>query len=153
MARFLCGGLTTFDLAYFVDELPERGRKGTAAVSYVDVGGPVANAAVTAVLLGSEAEVHSVFGGGPFAIQVRALLHRPNPTAGVLQAGGGDLETALEAFAAPMDWWRLERGFVDAILENTLTPSSWQDVGPLPTGFEFLSLNFAGSSNLYTCLG
>jgi len=71
-------------------------------------------------------------------IPVRALLHRPNPTAGVLQAGGGRLETALEAFSAPMDWWRLARGFVDAILEDTLTPASWQDVGPLPTAVDGL---------------
>ena len=71
-------------------------------------------------------------------VEVRALLHRPNPTAGVLQAGGGGLETALEAFAAPMDWWRLARGFVDAILEDTLTPTSWQDIGPLPTGLDGL---------------
>jgi predicted dehydrogenase len=71
-------------------------------------------------------------------IQVRALLHRPNPTAGVLQAGGGELASALEAFAPPMDWWRLARGFVDAILEDTLTPSSWQNVGPLPTGVDGL---------------
>jgi predicted dehydrogenase len=66
------------------------------------------------------------------------LLHRPNPSAGVLEAGGGQLETALEAFAPPMDWWRLARGFLDAILEDTLTPSSWQKVGPLPTGLDGL---------------
>jgi sugar/nucleoside kinase (ribokinase family) len=67
VARFVCGGLTTFDLAYLAEELPERGRKGTAGTSYFDVGGPVANAAVTAVLLGSDAVVHSVLGTGPFA--------------------------------------------------------------------------------------
>ena len=72
--RFVCGGLTTYDLAYFVDEIPMRGRKGTASSSYVDVGGPVANAAVTAAILGSSAEVHSVFGTGPFADQVRDIL-------------------------------------------------------------------------------
>jgi len=71
-------------------------------------------------------------------IEVRALLHRPNPAAGVLQAGGGALETALEAFAAPMDWWRLARGFVDAILEDTLTPTCWQEIGPLPTAVDGL---------------
>jgi predicted dehydrogenase len=71
-------------------------------------------------------------------IEVRALLHRPRPAAGVLRAGGGALQAALEAFAAPMDWWRLARGFVDAILEDNLTPSSWQDVGPLPTGLDGL---------------
>lgn len=74
MARFVCGGLTTFDLAYVADVLPERGHKGTAGRSYTDVGGPVANAAVTAVLLGSEADVHSVFGIGPFAGQAIQLL-------------------------------------------------------------------------------
>lgn len=101
-ARFLCGGLTTFDLAYFVDELPSHGRKGTATASYVDVGGPVANAAVTAVALGSEAEVHSVFGAGPFAVQVRDLLsgygvravdHEPGidlPVASVWVDGAGE---------------------------------------------------------------
>jgi predicted dehydrogenase len=71
-------------------------------------------------------------------IEVRALLHRPSPTAGVLQAGGGELEAALEAFAPPMDWWRLARCFVDAILEDSLTPTSWQDIGPLPTGLDGL---------------
>lgn len=74
MSRFLCGGLTTYDLAYFVDELPAHGRKGTASDSYTDVGGPVANAAVTAAILGSNAEVHSVFGGGHFAEQVKGFL-------------------------------------------------------------------------------
>lgn len=74
MVRFVCGGLTTFDLVYLADELPERGGKGTAGRSYTDVGGPVASAAVTAVLLGSEAVVHSVFGKGPFAALAVAAL-------------------------------------------------------------------------------
>ena len=74
MTRFICGGLTTFDLAYFVEELPGHGRKGTASASYVDVGGPVANAAVTAAILGSGAVVHSVFGSSPFAVQVKDIL-------------------------------------------------------------------------------
>lgn len=74
MAKFVCGGLTTFDLAYVADALPERGGKGTARSSFTDVGGPVANAAVTAVLLGSEAEVHSVFGPGPFSGQAVQML-------------------------------------------------------------------------------
>ncbi len=102
MTRLVCGGLTTFDLAYFVDELPAHGRKGTASASYVDVGGPVANAAVTAAMLGSGAEVHSVFGTGPFAEQVRDLLdgygvgvvdHEPSidlPVASVWVDGTGE---------------------------------------------------------------
>ncbi len=76
MARFVCGGLTTFDLAYLSDELPERGRKGTARTSYTDVGGPAANAAVAAVMLGSAAVVHSVLGTGLFAGEASRLLDR-----------------------------------------------------------------------------
>jgi predicted dehydrogenase len=71
-------------------------------------------------------------------VNTRALLHRPNPTAGALQAGGGKLELGLEAFVPPMDWWRLARGFVDAVLEDSLTPSSWDRYGPLPTGLDGL---------------
>jgi predicted dehydrogenase len=71
-------------------------------------------------------------------INVRALLHRPDPTAGKLKAGGGSLKRGLEAFTLPQDWWRVARGFVDAILEGTLTPSSWKGYGPLPTGIDGL---------------
>jgi len=71
-------------------------------------------------------------------INVRALLHRPSPTAGELEAGGGELKRGLEAFATPQDWWRVARGFVDAVLEDTLTPSSWAEYGPLPTGIDGL---------------
>lgn len=87
MSRFICGGLTTFDLAYISDELPARGRKGTARGSYTDVGGPVANAAVTAAILGSRADVHSVFGPGMFADRVRAILSEYS--VGVFDHGGG----------------------------------------------------------------
>lgn len=71
-------------------------------------------------------------------INVRALVHRPSPTAGELKVGGGAQRCGLEAFDLPQDWWRVERGFVDAILENTLTPSSWQGYGPLPTAVDGL---------------
>jgi hypothetical protein len=30
------------------------------------------------------------------------------------------------------------RGFVDSVLEDTLTPSSWADYGPLPSGIDGL---------------
>lgn len=69
-------------------------------------------------------------------INVRALLHRPQPTAGELKAGGGELKGGLAAFAPPLDWWRIGRGFVDAILEDTLMPSSWAAYGPLPSGVD-----------------
>lgn len=71
-------------------------------------------------------------------INLRALVHRPNPTAGALQAGGGATKRALEAFAPPLDFWRIPRCFVDAILQNTLTPTSWQGYGPLPTAIDGL---------------
>jgi len=71
-------------------------------------------------------------------INVRALLHRPSPTAGELRAGGGELKGGLEAFAPPQNWWRVARGFIDAVLEDTLTPSSWAGYGPLPTGVDGL---------------
>jgi predicted dehydrogenase len=71
-------------------------------------------------------------------INVRAFLHRPSPTAGALRAGGGELVRGLESFALPQDWWRVARGFIDAVLEDTLTPSSWAEYGPLPTGIDGL---------------
>jgi len=71
-------------------------------------------------------------------INVRALLHRPSPTAGELQAGGGELKRGLEAFALPQNGWRVARGFIDAVLEDTLTPSSWAGYGPLPSGMDGL---------------
>ena len=71
-------------------------------------------------------------------INVRALLHRPSPTAGELKAGGGQLASGLEAFAPPMDFWRIARGFIDAIVEDTLTPSGWTLHGPLPSGVDGL---------------
>jgi predicted dehydrogenase len=71
-------------------------------------------------------------------INVRALLHRPSPTAGELKAGGGVLKRGLEAFAAPQNWWRVARGFIDAVLEDTPTPSSWAEYGPLPSGIDGL---------------
>lgn len=71
-------------------------------------------------------------------INVRALLHRPNPMAEEQETGEGNPKLALEAFAAPKNWWRMARSFVDAVLEDTLTPSSWSEYGPLPTGIDGL---------------
>ena len=71
-------------------------------------------------------------------INVRALVHRPSPEAGELVAGGGKLKRGLEAGATNQDWWRVERGFVDAVLEDDLAPSSWAAYGPLPTGVDGL---------------
>ena len=69
-------------------------------------------------------------------ISARALVHRPDPTAGELKAGGGRLKLGLEAFKLPQDWWRVARGFIDAVLEDTLTPSSWTEYGSLLSGID-----------------
>ena len=67
-------------------------------------------------------------------VNVAALVHRPDLSAGQLTAGGGELSLALEfhglGYGAPM---ALSGCIVDAILEDTLTPQSWQNLGPLPT--------------------
>jgi len=70
-------------------------------------------------------------------IPVRALFHRPPNTNPWMEADPA-LKRSLEAFALPGDWWRLEQSFVDAVLEDTLTPSSWIGYGPLPTGIDGL---------------
>ncbi|NPV06833.1 MAG: Gfo/Idh/MocA family oxidoreductase [Anaerolineae bacterium] len=64
---------------------------------------------------------------------VGVLLHRPTPTTGHLAAGGGRLVPAFEfrgeSLAHPTV---LVEHFVNAILEDTLTPSSASHLGPLP---------------------
>ena len=75
-------------------------------------------------------------------INLRALVHRPNPTSGALQAGGGTTKRALEAFAPPLDFWRIPRCFVDAIVQDTLTPTTWQGYGPLPTAVDGLRQSY-----------
>lgn len=48
------------------------------------------------------------------------------------------MKYGLEALTLPEDWWRVARGFIDSVLEDTLTPSSWASYGPLPTGIDGL---------------
>jgi sugar/nucleoside kinase (ribokinase family) len=55
-------GMTTIDIVQVADELPESNRKGRARHAYLDVGGPAANASITASILGSPASLHSAFG-------------------------------------------------------------------------------------------
>lgn len=65
---------------------------------------------------------------------VAAKLHRPAPSAGFLAAGGGERVPALEykglGYGAPM---ALVDYCLHAILEDTLEPACWRDLGPLPT--------------------
>jgi sugar/nucleoside kinase (ribokinase family) len=55
-------GMTTIDIVQVADQLPEPNQKGRARHAYLDVGGPAANAAITASILGSPASLHSAFG-------------------------------------------------------------------------------------------
>lgn len=66
-------------------------------------------------------------------VNIQAFVHRPSPTAGELRAGDGELKAGFQTYENPLNWERIVQGVVDAILENTLTPSSWRDFGPLPS--------------------
>ena len=69
---------------------------------------------------------------------VRALAHRPKAVSGALTAGNSELKLGLESFDLELDSWKVARGFVDAVLEDTLEPSSWQARGPLPSAVDGL---------------
>jgi predicted dehydrogenase len=71
-------------------------------------------------------------------IDVRAQVQMGESTAAGVAAAEIGPQVSLEAEALPKDEWRVVRGFVDAVLEDTLTPSSWQGYGPLPTGIDGL---------------
>lgn len=67
-------------------------------------------------------------------IETRAIVHRPSPTTSTLSAGGADEMHSLEHQGrGEGDTMALSRPFVDAILQDTLTPTSWKGHGPLPT--------------------
>ncbi|NLD74121.1 MAG: Gfo/Idh/MocA family oxidoreductase [Chloroflexi bacterium] len=70
---------------------------------------------------------------------VAALLHRPAPSTGTLKAGGGDLVPALEFRGLGYgEFMAMPDHFVDAILQDTLEPTCWQGLGPLPTHIDGL---------------
>ncbi len=66
--------MTTMDVVQVCDELPVPHQKGTALHSYVDVGGPAANAAITASILGSQVALHSVSREGVLGQVVDRLI-------------------------------------------------------------------------------
>ena len=68
------GGLLTLDVAQLADRLPPIGEKGTSTAAYMDVGGPAANAAITASDLGSGVLLHTVVGSGDLADYSRRVL-------------------------------------------------------------------------------
>jgi len=72
-------------------------------------------------------------------VKVAALLHRPEPTAGQLSAGGGTLQPSLEVRGPGTGGLMALVGhLLNGILEDTLTPDSWRGNGPLPTHFDGL---------------
>lgn len=72
--RLVFAGMTTLDLVHKVDRLPQLGDKKAADASYFDVGGPAANAAITASILGGTAALASVLGAGPLPDHARGVL-------------------------------------------------------------------------------
>jgi predicted dehydrogenase len=83
-----------------------------------------------------QAHQNALFARG---VNVAALLHRPMPTAGQLSAGGGEISPALEYHGLGYAPWMSFNGYIiDAILEGSLEPSSWQGNGPLPNHIDGL---------------
>jgi predicted dehydrogenase len=71
-------------------------------------------------------------------VPVGALYHHVDPLADVAERAAGEPRASLEASNVPKDGWRVVNSFVDAVLEETLTPSSWAHYGPLPSGIDGL---------------
>lgn len=67
-------GMTTIDIVQVADQFPQRDQKGWAQHAYIDVGGPAANAAITASILGSDSVLHSAFGAGSMGALVDSLF-------------------------------------------------------------------------------
>jgi predicted dehydrogenase len=71
--------------------------------------------------------------------RMAARVNRPDPTTGQLSARVERLQPSLEARGPSAGGLMALVGrFVDAILEDTLTPASWRDQGPLPTHIDGL---------------
>jgi len=71
---------------------------------------------------------------------VRAMFHRPELVAGALQAGMADRMPALEyrglGYGKPM---ALSDAIIDAIVQDTLEPTGWEGLGPVPTHLDGLA--------------
>jgi len=71
-------------------------------------------------------------------VPIGALYHHVDPLADVAERAAREPQAGLEAFNVPKDGWRVVNSFVDGVLEDTLTPSSWAHYGPLPSGIDGL---------------
>ncbi|SED89309.1 PfkB family carbohydrate kinase [Ruania alba] len=88
--RVVCCGLTTLDVTQVVDRLPGPNEKIVATEARLAVGGPAANAALTAAALGAPTTLVTALGSGPLAELARAEL-----------SAGGVLVHDLAHVAAP----------------------------------------------------
>jgi sugar/nucleoside kinase (ribokinase family) len=73
-SQLLFAGITTVDLVQATDKLPRAGEKAATVSSYLDVGGPAANAAITASMLGASVSLLTVIGDGPLSDFTRDTL-------------------------------------------------------------------------------
>jgi sugar/nucleoside kinase (ribokinase family) len=74
VTRILCVGLATVDLVYEVPSIPGTDEKAQASNLTIAAGGPAANAAVTAAVLGAEVTLVTVVGSHPLGVLVREEL-------------------------------------------------------------------------------
>ncbi|HET6533273.1 MAG TPA: PfkB family carbohydrate kinase [Actinoplanes sp.] len=74
--RIVCAGLATVDLIYAVDRIPGVDEKVQAGAVEMAAGGPAANAAVTAALLGADVTLVSAVGAHPLGTLIRDDLDR-----------------------------------------------------------------------------
>jgi sugar/nucleoside kinase (ribokinase family) len=73
--RIVCAGLATVDLVYRVDRIPGPDEKAQATSVEIAAGGPAANAAITAAVLGAEVTLVTAVGAHPLGDLIRAELH------------------------------------------------------------------------------
>jgi len=74
VTRILCAGLATVDIVYRVDRIPGVDEKAQATGMEIAAGGPAANAAVTAAVLGAQVTLVTAIGAHPLGDLVRADL-------------------------------------------------------------------------------
>ena len=74
--KVVCAGLATVDLLYTVDRIPGVDEKAQATSVEIAAGGPAANAAITAALLGAEVTLVSAVGAHPLGALIRDDLDR-----------------------------------------------------------------------------
>jgi sugar/nucleoside kinase (ribokinase family) len=114
-------GMTTLDVVQMADELPAPNTKGRAARGYLDAGGPAANAAITARILGSTAILETALGRGPAADLATGVLEHHEV---VIHDHDGDSELPVSSI------WVTGRG------NRTLLSTAAASLGPREVGVD-----------------